>query len=191
MHSSQTQSGDGLFAVVFICTGNRARSVLAEALFARHAAGLPMTASSFGTLELDGIPPLPDAVSVAAKLGVDIADHRTRSLTGVDLSAADLVLGFEPDHLAISIIDAHAPRDRTFLLAEFVDLLRPDRRDCDLVSRARSIVGEADARRVRSRPDPGAVVQDPLGRGAVQMKKTAERIDNLTVRLVATLFSVP
>ena len=31
----------------------------------------------------------------------------------------------------------------------------------------------------------------PLGRGAVQMQKTAERIDDLTVRLVASLFSVP
>ena len=28
-------------------------------------------------------------------------------------------------------------------------------------------------------------------RGAVQMQKTAERIDNLTARLVASLFSVP
>ena len=42
----------GEFKVIFICTGNQARSAIAESYFRSATKGLPVTASSAGLLEL-------------------------------------------------------------------------------------------------------------------------------------------
>src|SRR5581483_5665812 len=50
--------------VSFVCTGNRARSPLAEALLRRQTEGLPVEVGSFGVLDAEGWPPLPEAAAV-------------------------------------------------------------------------------------------------------------------------------
>ena len=47
---------EDVFHVVFICTGNRFRSVLAEHRLRQATSGLPVRVSSFGTLDDSGIP---------------------------------------------------------------------------------------------------------------------------------------
>jgi arsenate reductase len=64
-------------AVLFLCTGNSARSQMAEALL-RHEAGDAFEAYSAGT-EPKGLNPL--AVRAMAEIGIDISAQRSKNLT--------------------------------------------------------------------------------------------------------------
>lgn len=174
------------FEVVFVCTGNRARSPLAEALYHRYSAGITTVVTSYGTSDVGAAPPLPQAVEAAARLGVDLSSHQSRPLRARSLSGADLVLGFEPFHLAVAVVEGGAPAANTFLLGELVSLL--DEAPIDHEARARTAVAFADSRRVRSRPDEAAAIADPLGKPEDAMLRTAERIDDLVRSLVDGLF---
>ncbi|MDQ3380683.1 MAG: hypothetical protein M3546_10245 [Actinomycetota bacterium] len=177
------------FEVVFVCTGNRARSALAEALFRRHSIGIRTAVSSVGTLDVGPLPALPHAVDAGRRLGVDLTEHRARSLRHADLAAADLVLGFEQSHVSAAVVDGHAEPARAFLLGELVTLLDEVPWERDSIARARAAIVDADSRRVRYRPDRAApVVRDPLGKPAKVMFRTAAEIDVLVRRLVLGLF---
>jgi protein-tyrosine-phosphatase len=181
-------SADDLFKVYFVCTGNRARSVLAESLFRRYADGVDAVVSSFGTLDVGSLPPLPGAVDAAQRLGADLRSHRSRTLRRGSLSRSDLVLGFEPAHLSAAVVDGGADIGRTFLLGELVANLPPAVVDADRVSRARFLVSVADSRRVRTRPDPAYAIADPYGMSPQAMQLVAEEIDRLVEALVHGLF---
>jgi protein-tyrosine phosphatase len=188
--SDTTLEEPDLFEVVFICTGNRARSALAEALYSRHTVGLATRARSYGTQDGPPTPALPLAVEAASRLGVDLASHRSRSLHAARLDSADLVLGFEPFHVSLAVIDGGAQADRTFLLGEFAALTSNAASSDGAPERAREIVAWADARRVRSRPDPAAILPDPLDQPERVMTATAARIDELVRQIVQTMFEV-
>jgi protein-tyrosine-phosphatase len=178
------------FHATFVCTGNRARSPLAAALFEAYAGGIDATASSAGTLEVADAPALPEAVDAARRLGVDLSAHRSRPLRTTDLSDADLVLGFEPTHVAEAVVAAGADIGRTFLLGELVLLLDVPPTDEDPCASARFSVSVADSRRVRSRPDASYAISDPYGRGARAMQAIADEVDDLVRALVSGLFRV-
>src|SRR6476619_7436935 len=55
-------STNDTFEVAFVCTGNRARSALSEALYRRYALGFDTSARSFGTLDVAGASALEQAV---------------------------------------------------------------------------------------------------------------------------------
>ena len=175
--------------VVFVCTGNRARSPLAEALFRRYStsAGVQVQVASFGTMEVGPLPPLPLAVESGRELGVDLTGHRARAFRRGDLASTDLVLGFEPFHVFSAVIDGSAHPGRAFLLGEFAVLLETHGAEATDV-RARGLIAAVDSRRVRSRPDPSAqVVADPLGKPVEVMARTATEIDRLVRRLAVVL----
>jgi arsenate reductase len=74
--------------VLFLCTGNSCRSQMAEG-FARNDAPPGLRVFSAGT-DPAGVNPL--AVRVMAEVGIDIANHRSKSLAGIPLAAIDLVV---------------------------------------------------------------------------------------------------
>ena len=175
--------------VVFVCTGNRARSPLAEALFRRYSAGMGAAVSSAGTLDVGALPPLEHAVEAGRRLGVDLSGHRARAVRTVSLADVDLVLGFEPPHVASAIAHGGASADRTFLLGELALLLHESSWQPNPVVRARAEVAHADARRVRLFPHSSEVViADPLGKAAKVMFRTATEIDRQVRRVVLGLF---
>jgi protein-tyrosine-phosphatase len=177
--------------VVFVCSGNRARSPLAEALFRNYSRGLPTAVSSLGTLDVGSLPALPFAVEAGRRLGVDLTSHQACSLRGTDLSASDLVLGFEPLHVSAAIVDAGANPARSFLLGELAMLVDGSLPGDGSVARARAVVADADSRRVRYRPDRAAVVVgDPVGKRARAMRRTATEIDGLVQQILTGLFGV-
>lgn len=178
------------FRIVFVCTGNRARSPLAQALFETYTTGLDVSARSFGTLDVPGAPALPEAVTAGRRLGADLAAHVSRSLRDADLSQADLVLGFEPQHVRTAVVDARANIARTFLLAELVPLLDVPVTSDDLCASARFVVSVADSRRDRMRPDPSRTISDPYGRPEKEMQRIAEEVDRLVREVVRGLFGV-
>ena len=179
------------FEVAFVCTGNRARSALSEALYGRYAYGFDTCARSFGTLDLGGAPALEHAVDAGRKLGVDIRAHTSAVLPRGALADVDLVLAFEPHHVAAAVIDGAARPDRVFLLREFVELIEASPADGS-AQHARARVAAAGERRLRPRGDAARfVTPDPAGKSPRMMLATASEIDELVRRLVLGLFGRP
>ena len=180
--------GHRLFHVVFICTGNRARSALAEAFLRARVGDAVVRVESYGTLELGPAPAMPEAIIAASALGIDIHAHRARSLRGVRLDDADLVIGFEPFHVATAVVEAGAPRKRTFTLHELAVLLGDVGPADDAgASGSKALVARADARR-SSQPRSSLSLADPYGKSKRVYAEVARTIDALTATLAARLF---
>jgi len=75
--------------VLFVCVHNAGRSVMAEALFRRAAAGRAEAASA-GTEP--GGAPHPEVVAAMSEEGIDVAGHRGLLLTDEMVAAADRVV---------------------------------------------------------------------------------------------------
>lgn len=180
---------EDMFHVVFVCTGNRFRSVLAEHRLRRATAGLPVRVSSLGTLEDVGVPALADAVELGMAAGLDLAQHRSRTLRGQDLRAADLVVGFERNHVASAVVEAGAPRKKTFGAYELVEILAriesPD--GPSLPERARAAVARANAARAESKR-AFRELPDPVGRGRTVAAETARLVGDQVGRIAFGLF---
>lgn len=90
------QRGDEV-KVLFVCTGNSARSQMAEA-FARHYGAGHVEASSAG-IDPKGLHPL--TVKVMTEKGIDVSRQSSKSLTDTMLLEADYVItvcGHADDH---------------------------------------------------------------------------------------------
>jgi protein-tyrosine-phosphatase len=168
--------------VVFVCTGNRARSVLAAALLARETGGLPLLVESRGTLDLGEAGPLPDAVAAGARLGLDLSAHTARPLARGELVRADLVLGFEPSHVAAAVVDGGAARERAFTLPELLALAPPPGPIAAVGERVAALAAGANARR-RGSPFSAPEIGDPLGGTPDVFHRTAVEIEGLVTRL--------
>lgn len=181
---------DGAFKVVLVCTGNRFRSPLAEALLRSLGAGLPLSIQSLGTRNVGAIPVLPQAQEAALRLGVTLTGHRTRPLAEERLGDADLVLGFERAHVARAVVDGGARRERTFTLPEIVELLPLVESPLALgtTEAARGVIALANRLRLRRRPDELPEVADPLKGPVRRFAQVATEVERLCRELLRGLF---
>lgn len=188
MRSSHSQAGSGahLFKVAFICTGNRARSPFAAALLSKCVLNLPVSARSFGTLDLGVVPALPEARRVALAYGVDLATHQSTPLLAGDLSGFDLAVGFEPMHVASAVVIGGIPRERAFQLIELSDALG-SQRSAKNVDCWAELLQLAHERRVRGTKRAVTIV-DPVGRGAEVVASVFEEIAMHVAALAEMLF---
>jgi protein-tyrosine phosphatase len=178
-----------LFDLVIVCTGNRARSPIAEAFLRAYVGDLPVRIRSVGTLDVGPAPPLREAIQAADRHGLDIRAHRARCLRSERLDDVDLVVGFEKSHLTRAMAECGAPRARVFALSQLVTLLEaiepPASRNPTM--RAREAIARADALRSRS-PGPLLEIADPLGGSRRVYWETVAQIHDLSIRLAAGLF---
>jgi protein-tyrosine phosphatase len=90
--------------VTFVCTGNTCRSPMAEALLraalAKRGAGLGhLRVASFGLAAAPGDPASTHSVKAMARIGLDIAGHRSRLLSQADLDRSAVVFAMTGSHL--------------------------------------------------------------------------------------------
>ena len=83
--------------VVFLCTGNAARSVMGGAALAAH---LPdWHVSTAGTLVVEGQPMSWRTKAALDAVGLSAPQHRSRQATAADLGHAALVIALAPEHV--------------------------------------------------------------------------------------------
>jgi arsenate reductase (thioredoxin) len=76
--------------VLFVCVGNSGRSVMAERLFERAAAGRHEARSAGSDPHRDTAEPA--VLQALAEVGIDASDHRAHRLEQADVHWADVVI---------------------------------------------------------------------------------------------------
>jgi len=136
--------------ILFVCTANRCRSVLAEAFARRRFAGRPFIFASAGFLE-SGRPMPPAGLLVAAENGLDMSGHLSQRIEMRRLAEWDLVLTMSRRHTRelvatdpglwprvftlpqfVRWLDAHPP-GRHAVLRTWIELLGSDRNRSEMV----------------------------------------------------------
>jgi protein-tyrosine-phosphatase len=181
-----------LLRVAFVCTGNRARSPLAAALFSRHAGAARVEVNSYGALDLEGWPPLDTAIAVADGLGIDLRRHRSQTLRSGCLAETDLVVGFEPSHAAAAVEVGGAAPEHVFLLLELPALLEA-LPGSQLSEAADARVTIAAIHRLRAAAGSGSAssLPDPLGEPEQVLAEAARVIDAVTGALASAVLPGP
>lgn len=87
--------------ILFVCTGNSCRSVMAEGLlkqFLEKKGRTDVQVLSAGTGSLDGIPPTPETIEAMQGQGVDVSGHVGQQITPQLVRIADVIFCMENAH---------------------------------------------------------------------------------------------
>ncbi|HHU62010.1 MAG TPA: low molecular weight protein arginine phosphatase [Natronincola sp.] len=105
-------------SVLFVCTGNTCRSVMAEYLLKHHAEkkGISLRVSSAGVGAFSGDSANKHAVDVLAELGIDAGEHRSSLVNPYLLEEFDLVLAMTESHKYQLLQAAPHLKERVHLL---------------------------------------------------------------------------
>jgi protein-tyrosine-phosphatase len=106
--------------ILFVCTGNTCRSALAEAIARKVVVERGLTdveATSAGTSAWDGAAASDGALLVGMERGLDLSQHRSRTLTRELVRDADLILAMGPHHL--ERIEALGGSGKAHLLTDY------------------------------------------------------------------------
>ncbi len=111
--------------ILVVCTGNICRSPMAEGLLKHALAGQPaplrsLRVISAGVATRSGEPVSENAVIALKKAGIDIAGHRSHSLTQAMLDDALVVLGMTESHRSIIQMKAMPVPKNLHLFREFM-----------------------------------------------------------------------
>jgi len=164
---------------------------MAAALFERRLLGyVDGTAVASAGLVESGRPVPPEVLEVMARRGLDLGDHRSRSLSAPLVAEAGLVVGMTLRHVQESVLLVPESWRRTFRLKELVrrgEYIGPRLPGQDLTSWVRAAQGDR-TREALVHHSPGDDVADPYGGPFEGYEETATELDDLTGRLAALLW---
>ncbi len=144
--------------ILFVCTGNICRSPMAEALF-RHRIGAraACAAGSAGVAAPPGTPASEEAVEALREWGIDLENHRSRSLTPGLVEEADLILVMTWQHRQQILALSPQAEDKIKLITAF----------------------QTDG--------GGADIPDPIGQSLTTYRHVRDRLDSAVSDLILAL----
>lgn len=113
---------DKVRSVLFVCTGNTCRSVMAAALLKKYlneAGKTDIEVRSAGISAIDGLPPAKETIAALKEKDIDVSQMKSKRLTDDWIKISDLILVMENmhrDEVIRRVPDASA---KTYLLKEF------------------------------------------------------------------------
>ncbi|MFV2039163.1 MAG: hypothetical protein ACC660_02870 [Acidimicrobiales bacterium] len=167
--------------VVFLCTGNAARSVMATVVARHHAPDLGVRGA--GTFSIPGLPMSQRTREALAGAGLADPHHRSHQLEQSDVDWADLIVGFEPQHVHYVRRTHPEARARTVTLPRLVRDLEGG--DAPLLSR----IGALDAGQLEV--EPWEEVVDPAGGDQAAFDRCLAEITELMNKLLPRLLARP
>jgi protein-tyrosine-phosphatase len=134
--------------------------------------------------------PLQEMVVAARAQGVDLGEHRARRIEAGELAGADLVIGFEPFHVAAAVVEGGARPEVSFTLAELDSLLDPggDGGSLGIEGRVADSLRRAHARREGRSRLSAPSIDDPFGARQRVFDHLAVEIEDRVGTLAAALF---
>lgn len=172
--------------ILFVCTAGRCRSPIAAALLEKRLGQVDagVSIASVG-LKFTGEPTPNIGVSVMAERGIDLAPHRSVSVTAETVAGADLILGMTREHVRDVVGISPAAWPKTFTLKDFVrraDKVGPPRRHQRLADWLSSVGEGRDPRDVLG-SDPDDEVRDPYGQRTRAWERVVDELDDLVSKI--------
>ncbi len=159
--------------LVWLCTGNAARSVMAAAMFADRDDRFRVTGA--GTHAIEGLPMSQRTRDALAAFGLADRGHRSRQLTADHLADATLVVAFEASHIHYVRRLHPAAAARTATLPRLVRDLAPGPDDL------RRRVADLDL--AAAEVEPWEEVADPAGGDDATFAACASQVSALVDEL--------